>query len=199
MLQKYFSIFFWLGAATLFGGLLALGPVAAPIVFNTARDAHISMPGIASPPLDVSRQAAGELFGNILYRFAWVEAASLALMLAGIGGWMLYSPKISRCIWIIAILWIFVAACFVYDTFVLRPQVWSLRQTVREEAPAHAADIADSPWPARQQFDALHRRDERLGQFKVWSVFAMVILGASRGTCRKDTSATPQEQAAPPV
>src|ERR1700753_1751794 len=83
MWKRFAHLSFWLGASLYFGGLVALGAIAAPSIFETARLANLSMPAI-SPPLEMWKQVGGEIFGNILNRFVWIEAISLLLLLIGI-------------------------------------------------------------------------------------------------------------------
>ncbi|HVX85166.1 MAG TPA: hypothetical protein VH253_10160 [Phycisphaerae bacterium] len=164
----------WLGLAAYFGGMLALA-VAAPVLFHTTRAQHISMPGIASPPLDMGNETGGEIFGNILNAFAYVEVVALLLLLVGLLGKLRAGTRVSH---VLAVLYAVLALTVLVDLGYVRPKVWNTRETVRElaaTAPGGAAGAAFSP-PAKQSFDALHALSERLGQVKFWLLLAMLIL-----------------------
>lgn len=185
MWRKLADVAFWIGVSLYFGGLLAVGLVAAPAIFQTARAQKISMPGIAEPPLDMANQVGGEIFGEVLYRFGFLEAVALALMLAGIAGWILGHKHVRRSTWVVLALWGMVAILAATDARWLRPKVWAMRTLVREQAPAHVAAGAAAPWPERDQFDRLHQWDETLGRAKVYLLLAMLIVTAWRGLAEK--------------
>jgi len=65
--MKWGPPLFWLGASLWVGGLVALA-VAAPVIFRTAP----------------SREAAGEIFGNVLRAFSRVEMACALVAVAGL-------------------------------------------------------------------------------------------------------------------
>jgi hypothetical protein len=187
MWRKLADVAFWIGISLYFGGLIALGAIAAPAVFKTARDLPLSMPGIADPPLNTANQVGGEVFGEILARFAYVEALALALTLIGIAIWILGHRHVRRSTWIVLILWTLIAAIATIDAAWLRPKVWSLRTTIRQQASAHVAPAATAPgaWPEYQQFDSLHKWDETLGRAKIYLLLGMILVIAWRGLAEK--------------
>jgi hypothetical protein len=181
MVKKMLDVLFWLGVALYFGGLVALGPVAAGGIFKVSRDAQLSMPGIASPPLDMSRQVGGELFGEVLRRFGVIEGIALALMLAGIAGWVLGHKTVRRSSWIAAVFWVIVASLALIDIAWLRPKVWAERLVVRAQAATMTAAATQAAWPARDEFDKLHQWAEFLGRTKGEVLFAMILVVGWRG------------------
>ncbi len=160
--------------------MVVIGAIVAPAVFDTAHTANISMPNI-SPPLEPDRQAAGEIFGVILQRFAYIEAISLIFILMGIAGWLLSQRVVRRSTLLIAALWLLIAITTAYDFGSLTPRVWSTRDALRQTASAHANDAKDAPWAERTEFDALHARSESLGKFKAYALLAMILIAAWRG------------------
>ena len=188
MLHKLLNLLFWLGLALAFGGTIAIGAVAAPAVFSATRDAQITMPNIASPPLDLTTQAGGEIFGTILNRFATLEGIALTLIFLALAGWIVTARAVPATTWFIVGAFLFVVALTLYDNYLLRPDVWSNRQTVRNEAPAHATDTKDTPWPARDYFDSLHHRSELVGKIKAYALLAILLTAAWRnpGARRRD-------------
>jgi hypothetical protein len=185
MLKQSMHIAWWLGVSLYFGGLVTLGAIVAPAVFTTSADAHLSMVGIASPPLDMGRQVGGEIFGAALNRFAWVELLSLGLMLIGLMGMILLHKPARRSSWTLFILWILLTGCAAYDTGMLRPKVWELRTEVRNSAAAHLA--ATAPWAEQTEFDRLHEESELLGRTKVYLLLAMIVVAAWRRLADRPT------------
>ena len=185
MLKQSMHIAWWLGVSLYFGGLVTLGAIVAPAVFATSADAHLSMVGIASPPLDMARQVGGELFGAALNRFAWIELLSLGLMLIGLMGMILLHKPARRSSWMLFILWILLTGCAAYDAGILRPKVWELRTQVRDTASAHAA--ATEPWAEQAEFDRLHEESELLGRTKVYLMLGMIVVAGWRRLADKPT------------
>lgn len=183
MIKRVLHVAWWLGVSLYFGGMVALGAVVAPAVFSTARQAGMTMEGIASPPLDMWKQVGGEIFGVVLERFAWVELASSVLMLLGLMGMILLHRPARRSAWVLFALWVALVAVSGYDGTVLRPTVWTTRTEVRKTAPLHAT--ATQPWPEQDRFDQLHVRSETLGRVKVYLLLGMILVAASRGIAEK--------------
>jgi hypothetical protein len=192
MWRRILDVIFWIGASLCFGGLVALGVIVAPAVFETARQTHLSMPGI-SPPLEVDRQVGGEIFGAILHRFAYLEVACLLLMLVALAGWIISQRVVRRSTWLLLTLWVLVGALTAYDAGFLRPKVFVLRQEVRDQATAHAADAPGAVWPARAEFDVLHARSETVGHLKTYAVLAMILLAAWRPMPRMSQRGAPHD------
>jgi hypothetical protein len=159
--------------------------VVARAVFDTAKGAGLSMPGITAPPLEMDKQVGGELFGAVLNRFSYFEALGLALMLAGLAGWLLGHRHVRRSTWVIAALWAMVAGLAAVDAGWVRPQVWAQREVVREQAASHAADREGAEWPERAAFDRLHQLSETLGHCKGYVLLAMILVTAWRGLAEK--------------
>ncbi len=196
MWRKFADIFFWLGVSLYFGGLITVGAIVAPAVFDTTRDRAITMPGIISPPLQMDTQVGGEIFGEIINRFGYLEALALALMLAGLTGSLLLQRAVRRITLLILVLWIFVAALAIVDAAWLRPKVWSQRTIVRDEAAQHLSDTPAAPWPAREQFDSLHRASENLGHIKAYLLLAIICAAAWRA--RRSPHRTRRRRRLPP-
>jgi hypothetical protein len=150
--------------------MLALA-IAAPVLFHTTRSAHIQMPGIPAP-LDMPNETGGEIFGNILNAFAYVEVVALLLMLIGLLARLRSATRISH---ILAVLYILLGITALADLAYVRPKVWTTRETVRQLAAAAPATAPFNP-PEKQSFDHLHHLSERLGQTKFWLLLAMLLL-----------------------
>jgi len=183
MWRKLSDVIFWLGLSLGFGGLVVVGAIVAPSVFATASHAKLTMPGV-DKPLDMSRQVGGEIFGDILSRFGWLEMGAMGLMLVGIIGWFLTHKHIRRSTWVIAILWAAAASLLGIDAGVVQPKVWTLRETVRQEAHLHASDgtpaAPASAWKAKDDFDNYHAWSEHLGQWRVYLMLGMMVAAAWR-------------------
>jgi hypothetical protein len=179
MFRKAVDVLFWLSASLYFGGMIVVGAVVAPAVFDTTKGAEIVLPGFTG--LEGTRQAGGEIFGSILYRFAYVEYAALGVLFLCLAIWLATTRFFRRSTWVMAVLWAIVLALTVYDSASLTPRVWAQRTVVRSELTAHAAE-EDVVTPARAEFDALHKRSEMIGHVKAYALLAMVVIGAWRGS-----------------
>lgn len=182
-LEKTGSIFrrvpavsWWLGLSAYFGGMLALA-IAAPVLFHTTRGAHVSMPGIAAPPLDMGNETGGEIFGNVLNAFSYVEVIALLLLLAGLLARLRTRTRVSHAL---AILYVLLGLTTLADLAYVRPKVWATRETVRQLAASAPATAPFDP-PEKQTFDSLHHLSERLGQAKFWLLLGMLVLSAGAG------------------
>jgi hypothetical protein len=191
MWRKLADVAFWIGLALYFGGILVIGVIVAPGVFDAARENHLTMQGITVPPLEMWKEVGGEVFGNVLNRFRVVESVSLALMLAGIAGWMLGHKHVRRSTWVLAALWTLVAVLTVVDLVWLQNRIWDLRTVVRQEAPAHAGEGMEARWPARDQFESLHNLDESLNKGKGYVLLGMILVASWRGLADKKAGYTP--------
>jgi hypothetical protein len=185
MWRKIVDVFFWISASLYFGGMVALGAIVAPGVFAATRKAGIVLPGIASPPLKGVDQAGGEIFGEILRRFTILEFSALGCILICLVVWLSTVRLFRRSTWIMTALWGILVATASYDAAILTPRVWDVRTTVRNEAAAHVDEGMDARWPAREEFDALHKRSELLGHVRVYALLAMVAIAAWRGPPRR--------------
>lgn len=77
---RFTQVLFWLGLCIYFGGLLILGLLVAPEIFNTISTAGVHATTI-NPHLNQSKELAGEIFGNILQYFSIFQLLCLFLML----------------------------------------------------------------------------------------------------------------------
>ena len=194
MWRKAADVTIWLGTSVYFGGLVTLGVVAAPAVFASSANAHLSMPGIAAPPLNMSNQVGGEIFGEVLNRFAWVQLIGLALILVGLAVWFLGHKMVRRSTWVLVILWILLAALTAYDIGVLRPRVFVVRDAVREKAKRPppptmpAGPLTSADWPEQVEFNGLHDRSEAIAHWEAYVLLGMILVAAWRGLAEKKPS-----------
>ncbi len=175
MLKHLFHFSWWLGLSLYLGGMVALA-VIAPTVFYTTAQSHISMPGIAAPPLQMDKEVGGEIFGAALNQFAWIEQISLVLMLAGLAHKILPHKPAPHSAWALFALWLVLLIIATYDHASLRPTVWATRAQVRAAAPAHTDP--QTPFPEQAEFTKLHARSELLGRTKVYLLLAILIVAS---------------------
>jgi len=101
-----------LGLALWIGGAVALGALAAPVLFGA-----------------LPRQQAGSIFGPTLRRFAKLRLAAVALMIVGAGAKYFVFERFAHSPWI-AVRWILIAVLavtVVYELTVLHPAMERLR------------------------------------------------------------------------
>lgn len=188
MLKKTANLSFWLGTSLYFGGLVTLGAIAAPGIFYVTTHNPITMPAIP-PSLDMGRQVGGEIFGEVINRFVWIEVIGTVLLLFGTLVPLVAHRPVRRTTSLMFSLWMALAVLTAYDGFYVRPQVWEARTVLRNSALSHpsttqtatapATDAA--PWPERERFDSLHTSSELLGRLKSYVLLAMILLGAVPG------------------
>ncbi len=179
MLRKVVDVLFWLSAALYFGGMIVMGAVVAPALFDTTKSAEIVLPGFTG--LEGTRQAGGEIFGSILYRFAYVEYGALGVLFLCLVVWLATTRLFRRSTWVMAALWAIILGLTLYDSISLTPRVWAERTVVRAELTAHAVE-EDIVTPARAEFNVLHKRSEMIGHVKVYALLGMLVIGAWRGS-----------------
>jgi len=185
MWRRATNVAFWIGVSIYFGGILALGAVAAPAIKNAVQNAGISMPGVPVPPLEMRPEVTGQIFGEILARFTTVEVIALALMLVGIAGFLFAHTPVRRSAWILLIMWFGLAAFLAYDTGILRNKVWAQRKAMWQTAAAHLPDGSPNTWPERAEFNRLHLRSESLGRAKAYLLLGMIVVAAWRGLAER--------------
>ena len=77
---RFTQVLFWLGLSIYCGGLLILGLLVAPEIFNTLSIAGVHTTTM-NPHLNQSKELAGAIFGNILQYFSIFQLLCLFLML----------------------------------------------------------------------------------------------------------------------
>ena len=142
-----------LGLALWVGGAIALGALAAPVLFRA-----------------LPRPQAGGLFGPILRRFARLRVLALLLIVTGEGAKFLLYESHAATIWI-ALRWAaiaFLALDLVYEIGYQEGVMERLRQQMGPDA---AAD--DS---RRLAFGRLHRRAEALMRVSILAALLALVL-----------------------
>ncbi|HEY6139492.1 MAG TPA: DUF4149 domain-containing protein [Thermoanaerobaculia bacterium] len=111
-LHLFVNGLYHLGLALWIGGAVALGALAAPVLFGA-----------------LPRQQAGAIFGPTLRRFAKLRLAAVALMIAGAGAKHLVFESFAKSPWI-ALRWLLIAilaVTVVYEIGILHPAMERLR------------------------------------------------------------------------
>ena len=170
MLQRAANIAWWLGLSIYLGGMLALGAIAAPAIFHTVRQTGTTLPGLM-PWMNAKEQLGGEIFGQVLQRFAWVEWVCLGLMLAGsVVAFRKAQPRAS--VWIKGGLLFILILLTMYDLQSLNPLIWRVRKEWRA---ANTQQLAD---PLAKEFNDLHKTAERVAQAKAYALLGLLLSSA---------------------
>lgn len=162
---------FWLALSIYLGGYVALGTIAAPMIFKTVRQTNAIMTA-GSAAGQNSDQLGGEIFGNVLQAFAAVEVSSLLLMgvaltlTAGAG-----SQRLRR---IQALLLMLTTLLAGFDLTMTNRQVWTERAAWRAAATQSATQAATH----KARFDQLHKRSETTGKIKVFLLLALLAVSS---------------------
>lgn len=166
------NVVFWLALAVYLGGLVSLGAVAAPAIFGTVKAEHIVG---ARAGLEEPGQVGGEIFGNVLRRFAPVEWACLGTLAgaAVMQMWLWPGKEKGWMQWRKGLLAALVAVA-VYDRTVTEPAVVAAR-TAWQEAMAHRPTAVAEH---RERFTALHTTAERLAEAKVGLLAGIAVAAA---------------------
>lgn len=142
-----------LGLALWIGGAIALGAVAAPVLFRA-----------------LPRAQAGGLFGPILRRFARLRVLALLFIMAGEGAKFFLYETHAVTIWI-ALRWTaiaFLALDLVYEIGYQERAMERLRQQMGPDAPAED--------PRRLAFGRLHQRAETLMRVSILAALLAMVL-----------------------
>jgi hypothetical protein len=183
MWRRAATVAWWLGASAYFGGIVTIGIVVPSAIFATTKSAALSMPRIVSPPLDMSAQVGGAIFGAVLERFSYLEVISLAVMLLALVAMIAGHKTVRRSTWVLLGLWMILTAFAAYEAAYLRPQVLKAADEYRASAIAHVD--AESAWPEKEAFTSLHTRDETFGRLKAYVLLGMIVTGAWKGLAEK--------------
>ncbi len=167
--------FFWLALAVYFGGLAALGPLAAYEIFTVIPANHARVPGM-STQLDQPRQLAGDVFGHILKAFNPVELSCVAVLVLTVGVQMVFYLR-WRNPWNIArvILVCAVVGVTLFDRFYTFPRVWNQHRLWVENVDQHPQLAATH----RKTFEALHAQSEHLGEIELFLLLALLLVSAA--------------------
>ena len=165
-------LLFVVALAVYLGGLIGLGPIAAPAVFKTLQDSG-AVTATSNPALTNPKQLGGEIFGNVLRQFAVLESGCvLAMMLGVVGESLLRGRAMLRkpWHWLRIVLVAGVAGLLVYDAVIVYPKVVAKRAEWRAAMGTAKADELQG------QFDGLHRRAESIGHGKAYLLLALLGL-----------------------
>jgi hypothetical protein len=142
-----------LGLALWIGGAVALGALAAPILFR-------SLP----------RHQAGAIFGPTLRRFARLRVLALLLIVAGAGGKYLFYESHAAIVWI-ALRWVAIAFLAIELVYELGYQERAMERLRQQLGPEVAEDD-----PRRAAFGRLHKRAEGLLRASVFAALLALVL-----------------------
>lgn len=155
------------------GGMIVLGAVVAPTVFQV-------LPAYAP---DTGRALAGAAFGDILARFHYVAYAAGAVMLAALMGMALLGPR-PRHLAVRMIITAAMLAVAIYSGRVVLGEIHAIQRQIAAESGGASAGpalrpVLPSQLPAgdgrRARFDQLHRLSTRLMLVNVAGALALLL------------------------
>ena len=184
-LQKIAQFLLLLGLALYLGGMVALGAIAAPQLFNTVRQVQGTSP-LLPPEPDAPAQLGGEIFGNILRQFAYMEWLSIGCIVVAL--LIQIAAPLWRGVWGVlrAIIVVVLITVAFYDGFHLTPNIWAERQAWRDAVARSQIDAVLH----HDRFNTLHQESELLGHIKTYLLLGLLILTACRTTPRSPVSST---------
>ena len=142
-----------LGLALWIGGAIALGALAAPVLFGA-----------------LPRAQAGGLFGPILRRFARLRVLALLLIVVGEGAKFLVYETHAATLWI-TLRWAAIAFLALELVYEIGYQERTMERLRLEMGPDAAADD-----PRRLAFGRLHQRAERLMRLSILAALLALVL-----------------------
>ncbi len=172
------QIIFWLALSAWFGAGLFIA-IAAPIIFRTVRENKPVLPHVLSVNLEGQHATllAGSIVEQLLSRFATVELACAAVVLvtsildffvADMHGMNLWVGVV-RCLICVG-----GAAIVGYDRYVIWPRIAASKTEYIEHA-----DEPDVANPAKDRFDAEHRRSVALVPIELGLLLFLIVYSAN--------------------
>ncbi len=166
------QVLFWLGLSIYFGGLLILGVLVAPEIFNTISAAGIHAATI-NPHLNQSKELAGAIFGGILQYFSIFQLVCLFLMLFSLLFQMAFHLNAMN-LWV----WLRLGGVVVLAVL-LGGQMLQIDPSVRREHQLWLQYVdTDAGRAARYKaaFQRDHSAAERNGMFQMGVLLALVFV-----------------------
>ena len=142
-----------LGLALWLGGAVALGALAAPMLFRA-----------------LPRHQAGAIFGLTLRRFARLRVLALVFIVAGAGGKFLFYEAHAATVWI-ALRWVAIAFLALELVYELGYQEKAMERLRQQLGPEVGEDDA-----RRLAFGRLHRRAEALLRASLLAALLALVL-----------------------
>ncbi|HWB53522.1 MAG TPA: DUF4149 domain-containing protein [Tepidisphaeraceae bacterium] len=172
------QIIYWLALSTWFGGVLFIA-IAAPIIFQTIRDANPVLPNVLSVNLDGQHGTvlAGSIVANLLARLSIVQlVCGGTLVLASVAQFFLinlvdrnFTAAVLRACMIAVAL-----AIAVFDRVVVWPRLFRFRQEYLDHA-----DEPDVANPAKDNFDREHHRSVTLLSAILFLLLGTILFSAN--------------------
>jgi hypothetical protein len=172
------QIIYWLTLSTWFGGVLFFA-IAAPIIFQTVRDANPVLPHVLSVNLEAAHGniLAGSIIANLLAFFGKIQLFCGGILLATAIGQFFVIDLVDRNL-VAAILRLSMivaaAAIVVFDRLAVRPQLFRYRQEYLDKA-----DEPEIAKAARDNFDREHHRSETLLMATFFLLLGTVLFSAN--------------------
>jgi len=185
------KLLFWLSLSVYLGGMITLGAIAAPVIFHKTEELQASAPNFPDlPQSPAARQLAGELFGQILNRFTYLETAALILLLTTL---VLLQPYLKRWAWALALLLVILLGAFYFMNAELTTILTRSRAQWRTAATQTQPEVTAA---RRAEFDLFHQRSEQLAQIKVYLLLGLFLLGVTMDKPNSKATSAPAPQPA---
>jgi hypothetical protein len=177
-LYQLVQIVYWLALSTWFGAVMFIA-LAAPIIFRTVREANPVLPNVLSVNLEGQHATllAGSVVGSLLSRLAMVQlACAAALVVTGIAQVFVADMTDRNLLVALLRLGLCAAAAGVvaFDRFVMWPRITRSRAEYVEHA-----DEPEVANPAKDRFDAAHRRSMTLMMVTLGLLLLLIMYSAN--------------------
>ena len=191
---QFIQIVFWLALSTWFGSVIFIA-LAAPIVFRTVRESNPVLTNVLSVNLEGQHATllAGSIVGNLLARLAIIQLGCAAAVLIGIV-LQFFTADMTGMNKLVAVfrlvLCLAAAGVVAYDRFVIWPRISKSRHEYIDHA-----DEPEVANPAKDRFDADHRRSMTLMMITLGLLLLLIMYSANVQPAKSAAGAVPVELA----
>jgi hypothetical protein len=178
MVFQIIQIIYWLLLSSWFGGVLFFA-VAAPVIFQTIRQANPVLPDVLSVNLESAHAnlLAGSVIANLLAFLGKIQIAAGALLLLTSVGQFFVIDLVDRNLIAAILRMVLIAAALaiaIFDRFVVSPKLFRYRQEYVDQA-----DDPEVAHAAKENFNREHRRSESLLMATFFLLLGTVLFSAN--------------------
>ncbi len=186
---QFIQIIYWLAVSTWFGSVIFIA-LAAPIIFRTVRESNPIMTDVLSVNLQGQHATllAGSIVGNLLARLSVIQLGCAGIILITTV-LRFFTADMARMNWLVAILrlglCVAAAGVVAYDRFIIGRRITKSRSEYIEHA-----DEPEVANPAKDRFDADHRRSMTLMMVTLGLLLLLIMYSANIQPAAKSPTGT---------
>ena len=191
---QFIQILYWLALSTWFGSVMFIA-LAAPIIFRTVRESNPVLTNVLSVNLEGQHATllGGSIVSNLLSRLALIQlaCAGVIVIMTIAQFFTANMDGMNRLVGIFRLVLCLAAAGVVaYDRFMIWPRISKSRTEYIDHA-----DEPDVANPAKDRFDADHRRSMTLMMITLGLLLLLIMYSANVQPAAISAPATPAPEA----